>query len=165
MKKEGYVVKIISKESFSYLDVIDVSETSCSTGLMNSTSDKGVHLHDCSTCSGCTHIFNNKDRHESSSRYNVIRVLNRGKKDVKIGEKIEYSVSGWVLPLQVFLFLCLPVLVFACSFSLLSLKFGEPLSIFVSLASLVLTATICSFISRVFLYDAFMPKVSTLIKN
>lgn len=162
MKKEGYVVKI-TKEG-SYLEVLDASTLPCcdlsklSTASSKTTTDhNGMQVHDCSTCSGCSSFFSSKD---SPSHSNLVTVLNKEKRKVNVGEKIEYSVSGWNIAFQVFLFLLLPILAFILTFAFsFHSGFGESLCAFISLASFILTAIATSLISRVFLFDVFTHKI------
>ena len=163
MKKEVYVVKI-TKEGL-YLEVLDASTIPCcdlsklSTASSKATTNhNGMQVHDCSTCSGCTSFFGNK---EEKAKLNTVIVLNKERRIVNVGEKIEYSVSVWSIAFQVFLFLLLPILSFALAFSLLFCSgFGESLCILISLASFILTAMASTFISRFFLLDAFIPKLT-----
>ena len=160
MKKAGYVVKIIKENN--YLEVLDCPSLPCcdlsNLSSVASSHNDGMQLHDCSTCSACTSFFGNK---EEQPRFNTIKVYNKEKRQVKIGERIEYSVSRWSILLQIFLFLLLPAMTFAFTFSILFLyNFSESTCIFTSLFSFILVAITSAFASRLFLMDSFfMPKI------
>ena len=166
MKKTGYVTKKFEKNSSIYLEVLDVSSLPCCdlSTLSHASSNEalqgeteGMKLHDCSTCSGCTSFLTSKD---ASLSPHTITVLNKEKRNVNIGEKIEYCASSWNVFAQVFLFLLLPTLTFALIFLLLSNSgFGEGTSIFVSLTSCLTLAIASSFVSHFFLHNVFIPKL------
>lgn len=158
MKKQGYVIKIIDKNT--YVEVLDASFLPC-CDLSNLSptfpTNEGMQLHDCTTCSACSSFLGSK---KGEQQLNTIKVQNKEKRQISVGEKIEYSISNWSIFAQVVLFLLLPILTFTFTFSLLFyLGFSESASIFLSFASSILIVLFSSIISRLFLFDVFMPKV------
>lgn len=152
MKKIGYVIKKINKNSKVYFEVIDLPLHSCMTNT------EGMQLHDCSTCQGCSSFSSNKKTDVTGGISFIAKAKIR--KEVSVGDRIEYSVSGWIIAFQVCLFLLLPVLSFAAMFLFCSTQgASERMSILLSFVCLSFTVGLTSTISHFFLKDAFLPTI------
>ncbi|MGP1414984.1 MAG: SoxR reducing system RseC family protein [Treponema sp.] len=141
MKKEGIVIKLEG----NYLEVVSLDNVS-SNNLKGDCVNTAEKLHDCSTCSGC-HTFMDKEA-------NIIKVLNKSGKDIKIGERINYSINSFIL--QFFVIILLPILAFALTFfSFYHYSCNEQVSILFAFFSLFLVITL----NFIFTKKLFLPFV------
>lgn len=102
MKKEGIVLKLDGQ----YLEVWSLENASCNSFENKRKVNDEVKVHDCSSCSGCSS--------SGSNMLKTIRVLNKSGKEIKVGDKINYSIN--FLGLQFFIVVLLPFLAFGLSF-------------------------------------------------
>lgn len=141
MKKEGIVIKLEG----DYLEVVTLDNIS-SNNLKADCVNTEKKIHDCSTCSGCHTFIGNEA--------NTIKVLNKSGKDIKIGERINYSINNFIF--QFFLIVLLPILAFALTFfSFYHYSCNEQISILFAFFSLFLVITL----NFIFTKKLFLPFV------
>ncbi|MGP1438153.1 MAG: SoxR reducing system RseC family protein [Treponema sp.] len=144
MKKEGMVIKIINDEKEQYLEVLPLVQCLEKAPLDDST------VHDCTSCSGCSSF--------SASLSKTIKVLNKTKAEVGIGQKVEYRLN--FLALQFFIIVLLPFLTFALSFFYLyKALYTEAMCILFSFLTSFLIVGFNVIVTKRLLKKLFMPFV------
>lgn len=135
MTKEGIVVKLSGK----YLEVWTIEDFHFCNFNKDEAINGDIKQHDCSSCSGCSSL--------SSQKLKTIRVLNKSGKDIKIGQRINYSFN--FIALQFFIIVLLPILVFGLTFfSLYLCSYGERFCILLSFLIFSLVISVNSFFTK-----------------
>ncbi len=144
MKKEGIVLKLDG----AYLEVWEKESLPCHTERECISDD--IKVHDCSTCSLCSPL--------NFTKLKTVRVWNKTGKDIKVGDKINYSLNSIVL--QFFIIIVLPFLIFVMTFAFLYCNsYKEELCILFSFLASFLIIGLNIFFTKKLLKKVFQPFV------
>lgn len=146
MKKKAYVMDIIEKARYSYLDVVLEDVNFCGNTL--GKTECGSHASSCAICSSKSRLTRN------------IRVWNKSNKKFKKGDEIYLEMQCKNYFLQIFFALLLPITLFIATFFLLEAShYSEAFSVMLAFLVLALYSIIFAVCSRYIFYRFFVPFV------